>query len=266
MGSAPKVLNSVVAQFDTLTPGLKLFNLDNVVAKALILNKKLVIVAGALGGLGSQIAAHLSRQYEVIGLGRSTPLQTPEKYRYISLNLFDVEEMREFCEREVDSSLYGVVNCIGSVANNPIWKMTRSEWDDALNNNVTSCFSLLSTFAPQMRANGVGRFLFLSSVVARRGSFGASHYAAAKGAIESLTKSVAIELASKNITVNAIAPGYMDAGIIRSVPTDILSGVIEGIPQKRLGPSTEICFLAEYLLSENASYITGETLGINGGL
>ena len=117
-----------------------------------------------------------------------------------------------------------------------------------------------------MRMNGVGRFLFLSSIVARRGSFGASHYAAAKGAIESLTKSVAIELAPKNITVNAIAPGYMDSGIIRAVPAAILSAVIDGIPQKRLGPSAEICSLAEYLLSENASYITGETLGINGGL
>ena len=259
-------MNCVVAIFAILQCRLEWFQLDYVDSKALILKKKLVIVAGALGGLGSQISTHLSNQYEVIGLGRSEPRELPKNYRYISVNLFDAHEMRDFCDREIDSSLYGVINCIGSVANNPIWKMTRTEWDDAITNNLTSCFSLLSSFAPQMRINGVGRFLFLSSIVARRGSFGASHYAAAKGAIESLTKSVAIELAPKNITVNAIAPGYMDSGIIRAVPAAILSDVIDGIPQKRLGPSTEICSLAEYLLSENASYITGETLGINGGL
>lgn len=230
------------------------------------MKKKQIIVAGALGGLGNQIAKELSRDFDVLGLGRSAVNEQPSEFRYFPLDLLDTDQLREFRDEIVSDSLYGVINCVGSVANTPIWKMNRAQWDNAIADNLTSCFSLVSAFSPILRNNETGRFVFMSSVVARNGSFGASHYAAAKGGIESLTKSVALELASKNITVNAVAPGYMDSGIIREVPGEILDGVINSIPQKRLGPSREVSALVRFLLSEDASYITGETIGVNGGL
>ena len=230
------------------------------------MSKKIVIIAGAMGGLGSQLAEYLADEYEVIGIGRSSAKANSTSYRYAQVDLLDSELVSKFCEEEVGEALYGVVNCAGSVANTPIWKMSRAQWDKTISDNLTSCFSLLSAFTPVLRTNELGRFIFMSSIVAQRGSFGASHYAASKGGIESLTKSVALELAPKNITVNAIAPGYMDTGIIREVPDEVLSEVINKIPQRRLGPSVEICTLVSHLLSENASYITGQTIGVNGGL
>jgi 3-oxoacyl-[acyl-carrier protein] reductase len=228
--------------------------------------KQQIIVAGALGALGNQIAKSLSEDFEVIGLGRSKVSESPSEFRYFSVDLLDRDQLDELREQIVSDALYGVINCVGSVANTPIWKMNREQWDRTLADNLTSCFSLISAFSPILRSNGTGRIILMSSVVARNGSFGASHYAAAKGGIESLTKSVALELAPRNITVNAVAPGYMDSGIIREVSEEILSGVIDSIPQRRLGPSHEVSALVKFLLSEDASYITGETIGINGGL
>jgi acetoacetyl-CoA reductase len=144
--------------------------------------------------------------------------------------------------------------------------MNQDEWNSAIQDNLFSCFALISAFGQYLRTNNVGRFIFMSSVVSRIGSFGASHYAAAKSGIEGLVRSGSHEFSPSGVTMNAIAPGYMDTGIIRSVPESAIEKLITVIPQHRLGPSAEIAALVQFLLSENASYISGQVIGIDGGL
>jgi NAD(P)-dependent dehydrogenase (short-subunit alcohol dehydrogenase family) len=117
-----------------------------------------------------------------------------------------------------------------------------------------------------MRHNNFGRLIFISSIVAQTGFVGTSAYAASKAGIIGLTKSIAKEVANKGITVNAIAPGYFNAGMIDDVSKELQEELKKQIPNGELGAPNEIAALIEHLISENANYITGQTLSINGGL
>ncbi len=229
--------------------------------------KKRIVIGGIAGGLGTQVKLRLGDKYHIVGLGRSARDPDPLLEQYKVVDLTSLDEVKAIAaELERGGGVDAVINCAGSVHNSPLWLMSEEEWRRTLDDNLTSCFALLSAFSPSMRRRGTGRFIFLSSVVRRKGSFGASHYAAAKGGVEALTRSSSLELGPSGITVNAIAPGYMNTGLISAVPEKKLSQIIESIPQRRLGPGNQVAAMVEYLLSEDASYISGQVIGIDGGL
>jgi acetoacetyl-CoA reductase len=143
--------------------------------------------------------------------------------------------------------------------------MTRDMWDAVIDTNLGSCFNLCKLTFDGMKANKFGRIVNVGSINGQAGQYGQVNYAAAKSGIHGLTKALSLEGARYGITVNAIAPGYVDTEMVRAVPADVLEKIIAKIPRGRLGTAEDIARGVLFLTSEDADFITGSTLSINGG-
>lgn len=177
----------------------------------------------------------------------------------VSVNVFAEDVL------EKHGTPYGIVNLAGGSTNGMSWKLSVSEFKATIDQNLLSAFLVNRAFIPAMRGAGAGRIINTSSVVGETGVVGAAHYSAAKAGIIGLTKSLALELAPKNITVNALGLGYFDSGLINDVPRSMIDNIIERTPLKRLGTAHDLCTTIMFLLGEGA-FITGQTININGGL
>jgi len=144
-------------------------------------------------------------------------------------------------------------------------KMDKQIWDDVLNVNLNSIFNFTKLFLPLMIENGWGRIVNVTSIAGFTGAFGKSNYAAAKAGIVGFTKSLAMELGSKGITVNAVAPGAIETDMLNRIPEKYKLKILESIPTKRFGKPDEVADLVAFLISDQAAYITGQTVHINGG-
>jgi acetoacetyl-CoA reductase len=159
-----------------------------------------------------------------------------------------------------------LVNNAGITRDGSFRKMEKSQWDAVLSTNLDSVFNVTQHVLPGMTERGWGRVINISSVNGVKGQFGQTNYAAAKAGILGFTKSLAAEVASKGVTVNAIAPGYIGTDMVMAIKPEIRDGIVATIPVGRLGKPEEIGGLCSYLASELAGYMTGATLNINGGL
>jgi 3-oxoacyl-[acyl-carrier protein] reductase len=159
-----------------------------------------------------------------------------------------------------------LINCAGISRSSMVWKVSEADWSSTIDTNLTGAFECTRAVLPSMRANGRGRIINISSVVGQIGVPGTVAYAASKAGIGGLTRGTAVEVANKGITVNALALGYFDAGIISHVPPDMLGKIVGAIPVGRLGRPDELTHLVGFLCSDFASYITGQTINVNGGL
>lgn len=144
-------------------------------------------------------------------------------------------------------------------------KMDKEMWDDVLNVNLNSIFNFTNLFLPQMIESGWGRIINITSIAGFTGAFGKTNYAAAKAGIVGFTKSLAMELGAKGITVNAVAPGAIETDMLNRIPEKYKAKILEMIPAKRFGKPNEVADLVAFLISDQASYITGQTIHINGG-
>lgn len=241
-------------------------------------HKKSVLITGASGGIGLSVIEYLIQQknydlYFQVNKNKTTIIDLLNKYDYpysdriFSIDITNeqqVEQMRNSIEARCES-LWGLVNLVGISSNSMSWKLSTQEFMRILETNVLSAFLTCKAFVPSMRKKSQGRIINTSSVVAFKGTVGAAHYAASKAAIIGFTKSISLELAEKNITANIIAPGFMDAGLIREIPGPALEIITQQIPLKKLGQASEVGHTISYLLNEQSSYITGQTFHINGG-
>jgi 3-oxoacyl-[acyl-carrier protein] reductase len=159
-----------------------------------------------------------------------------------------------------------VLNNAGISKSEISWKAEQTNWEDTLAINLTGPFLVAKHALKHMRENKFGRIIFMSSIVAQTGFIGASAYGASKAGLIGLTKSIAKEVANKGITVNSIALGYFNAGMINDVPIEMQQKLINDIPVRDLGNPEQLAELMNYLISEKASYLTGQTLNLNGGL
>ncbi len=158
-----------------------------------------------------------------------------------------------------------LVNNAGITRDGTFHKMTEDQWDDVLNTNLKSCFTMTRAVIEGMRDRSFGRIITIGSINGQRGQYGQVNYCAAKAGIIGFTKALALENATKGITVNVVAPGYVDTDMVAAVPPDILKKIITQIPVGRLGAAIDIARAVLYLAADESSFITGATISINGG-
>lgn len=158
-----------------------------------------------------------------------------------------------------------LVNNAGITRDGTMHKMDFDRWNTVIQTNLSSCFNTSRAVIDDMRANSFGRIVNIGSVNGQAGQYGQVNYASAKSGIHGFTKALALETAGRHITVNAIAPGYVNTEMVQAVPENVLEKIIATIPVKRLGEAHDIARAVLFLVAEDAGFITGSTLSINGG-
>jgi 3-oxoacyl-[acyl-carrier protein] reductase len=242
------------------------------------LDNQIAIVTGASRGIGQAIALELGKQGAVV-VGTATSDKGAHAIsRYLADNdvkgiglVLDVTD-----SASVDSMVktvngeFGVptivVNNAGITRDNLLMRMKDEEWDEIINTNLTSVFRVSKACLRGMMKARNGRIISVASVVGATGNPGQSNYAAAKAGIMGFTKSLAREVASRGVTVNAVAPGFIDTDMTRVLPDDQKDSLLQQIPLSRLGAPEEIAAAVAFLASPAAAYITGQTLHVNGGM
>jgi len=158
-----------------------------------------------------------------------------------------------------------LVNNAGITRDAMLHRMTPTQWQQVLTTNLFSCFNMCRVVIESMRARGFGRIVNVSSINGLKGQVGQTNYAASKAGVIGFTKALALEAAGKGITVNAIAPGYVATEMVAAMPEDVLAKIVAQIPVGRLGSVAEVARAVHFLVADEASFITGATLSINGG-
>ena len=234
---------------------------------------RVALVTGGTRGIGATISQTLKaagRQVVASYAGNDTAADSFHKESGIATLKFDAGDF-EACKSAVDKihAEHGpieiLVNNAGITRDGVMAKMTRDMWDAVIDTNLGSCFNLCKLTFDAMRAAKFGRIVNVGSINGQAGQYGQVNYAAAKSGIHGFTKALAQEGARFGITVNAIAPGYVDTDMVRAVPDDVLQKIIGRIPVGRLGRADDIARGVAFLTADDADFVTGATLSINGG-
>ena len=235
------------------------------------MSKGNVFISGASRGIGESIANHFAENdYKVIGTSRNDFEfdNKSENLIPIKLDITSRDDIKE-CFNELKSKdlLPDVlINNAGITSDQLFLKMKDDDWDNVISTNLTGTYNLTKIFIKNMIKNKNGRIINISSVAGLMGNPGQVNYASSKSALNGFTKSLAKEIGSRNITVNSIAPGFIDTDMTSFLDNDAKNSIIKDIPLKRFGKASDVAELALFLASNEASYITGQTVSIDGGL
>ena len=239
------------------------------------LTGKNVLVTGASGGIGGEIARRLHASGATVGISgtRLEPLQAlaaelGERAHVLTCNLSDTAAVAELPKQasEVMGSVDVLVNNAGITRDNLFMRMSEDEWQSVLDVNLTATMLLCKGVLRGMMKVRWGRIVNISSVVGVTGNPGQANYAASKAGMVGMSKSLAYEVASRGITVNAIAPGFIETAMTASLKDSQKEAILSSIPSGRMGAPNEIAAAVVYLASEEAGYVTGTTLHVNGGM
>ena len=238
-------------------------------------NDKTVLITGATGGLGLSIAEiFYKKNFNMIltGTNESKLELLDSKFtintKVIKCNLAKSEEIIKMFDLIPDEfeGIDVLINNAGITKDNLFLRMKEDDWDDVLNVNLKANFSLCKMVIKNMVKKRWGRIINISSAVAKMGNAGQTNYAASKAAIEGFTRSLALEVASRGITVNAVAPGFIKTEILETIDPEKLQAMVKNIPAGRVGDAQDIASIVSFLASDESSYITGQVLHVNGGL
>jgi 3-oxoacyl-[acyl-carrier protein] reductase len=243
-----------------------------------MLQDQIALVTGASRGIGAAIAQELGKQGATV-VGTATTQNGAEhitaalkdagiKGTGLALDVNNSEQIQNTLKTIAD--LYGdvsiLVNNAGITKDTLLMRMTDDDWNDVVSTNLGSVYRMCqAVLRPMMKAR-TGRIISISSVVGHMGNAGQTNYAAAKAGMAGFTKSLASEVGSRNITVNCVAPGFIDTDMTRSLAEEHKNALLQHIPLARLGQDKEIAAAVVFLASPSAAYITGETLHVNGGM
>lgn len=234
---------------------------------------RVVVVTGGTRGIGEGISIALKDAgYKVAATyhGNDEKALAFKDKTGIPVFKFDVADFAA-CQQGVAQIVAAVgpvevlVNNAGITRDTLLHKMTVEQWQDVIRTNLDSLFNMTRAVIEPMRAAGFGRVINISSINGQAGQLGQTNYSAAKAGVIGFTKALAQESAIKGITVNCIAPGYIDTEMVRAVPQNVLDAIIAKIPVKRLGTAADIARGVVFLASDDAGFITGATLTLNGG-
>ena len=234
---------------------------------------RVAVVTGGTRGIGRAISLALHKAgYKVVAnyAGNEERAKTFEQETKIPSRKWDVSDFNA-CMAEVGkiTTEFGpvevLVNNAGITRDGTMRKMARESWDAVLDTNLGGCFNMCKAVWDGMLERGFGRVVNIGSINGQAGQYGQVNYAAAKSGIHGFTKALALEGAAKGITVNAIAPGYIDTDMVAAVPPNVLEKIVARIPVGRLGHAEEIARGVAFLVADDAAFITGSTLSINGG-
>ena len=231
------------------------------------------IVTGGTRGIGGAISEALKKAgYAVAAtyVGNDEAAAEFKQRTGIEVYKFNVGDFQECADavKQIESDLGPVsvlVNNAGITRDKTIHRMSFEDWNAVIQTNLSSCFNMCHAVIDGMRERGFGRIVNIGSINGQAGQYGQVNYAAAKSGIHGFTKALAQEGAAKGITVNAIAPGYIDTEMVRAVPENVLEKIVAKIPVGRLGHAEEIARGVVFLVADDAGFITGSTLSINGG-
>ncbi len=240
--------------------------------------KRVAVVSGGIGGLGTAICVALARmgcKVVAADLGgdaaRVAAFESEVAGHDVAFAPLDVTD-REACAALVDDvqqrhgSLDILVNAAGITRDATLRKMDGAQWDAVLAVNLDGVFNLTRPALVGMLARGVGRIVNISSVNGQTGQFGQANYAAAKAGMHGFTMSLAREVARKGVTVNSVSPGYCETAMVMAIPDGIRAGIVDQVPVGRLGKPEEIGRAVAFLAADDAGFITGANLPVNGGL
>jgi len=234
---------------------------------------RVALVTGGTRGIGEAICVALKEKGYAVAAnygGNDDAAKAFTERTGIQAYKFDVSDYAA-CEagvKQIEQELGPVevlVNNAGITRDTTLHRMTPEQWQAVIDTNLGSCFNMCRCVIDGMRSRSFGRIVNIGSINGQAGQYGQVNYAAAKSGIHGFTKALAQEGAGKGITVNAIAPGYVDTDMVRAVPADVLEKIIARIPMKRLGRADDIARGVVFLVADDADFITGSTLSINGG-
>ena len=235
---------------------------------------KVAVVTGGTRGIGAAISEELHKAGHKVAAtyhGNEDAAKDFTTRTGIPHFKFDVASFSA-CERglgRIQDALGGkvkiLVNNAGITRDGFLHKMDPDQWNDVIHTNLNSLFNMSRLVIEGMRSSGFGRIISISSINGQAGQAGQTNYSAAKAGVIGFTKALALESASKGITVNAVAPGYIDTDMVRAVSPEVLEKIVGKIPVRRLGTATEIAQIVRFLASDEAGFITGATFSANGG-
>lgn len=243
------------------------------------LKDKVCIVTGSSRGIGKGIATALAEEGAKVVINyrsqgdaaKKTADEITEKFHtdleIVKADVSNEEDVVAMVKKTKErfGTIDILVNNAGVFKDSTIWNMDKNFWDDVISTNLTGVFLCTKHAIPLMREKNWGRIINISSVVGQIGTFGASNYAASKAGVFGFTKAVAKEVARRNITVNCIALGYVETGMNLRLPEELRQEILQQIPMKRFGKVEEVAGSVVFLCSEEAAYITGQVIHLNGG-
>lgn len=239
------------------------------------LENQVALVTGATGGIGREIAKTLHRQGTTIAISgtREQVLQElaselGDRVHVFVCNLADKNSVESLVP-QVEEKLGKIdilVNNAGITRDGLIMRMKDADWEEVINVNLTSAFRLCRAVTKGMMKRRYGRIINISSVVGFAGNPGQANYVASKAGIVGLSKSLALELATRGVTVNCVAPGFIVSAMTEVLSENTKEGILSSIPMKRMGTADEIAASVAFLASQEAAYVTGQTIHVNGGM
>jgi acetoacetyl-CoA reductase len=236
---------------------------------------RLALITGGTRGIGSAIALKLKQNNYKIIITHYGNDHDQQAHKFSLENNFTMYEWDisnfEDCAKYIKEieEKYGaidiLINNAGITADSFLHKMEKSKWDKVININLSGIFNMCHAVIPKMRDRSFGRIVNISSINGLMGVMGQTNYSASKAGIIGFSRSLAMESAMKNITVNCVAPGYIETEMTLQIPEDIRKKIVDSIPMKRFGKPEEIADAVVFLIRDESSFITGETFSINGG-
>lgn len=243
------------------------------------MTQRIAVVTGAQGGLGESMCKALCDQdRKVVGSYLPNTEQQAQQWQQemqaagydVAIYPLDVTDYDHCCSfiSQVEQELGPIeilVNNAGITRDGPLKRLKPSQWQEVITTNLNSMYNMTQPLFEAMCNRGFGRIVNISSLNGEKGQFGQANYSAAKAGIYGFTKAIAQEGARKGVTVNAVSPGYIDTPMVRQVPENVLNSIVEGIPVGRLGQPEEIARAVTFLTADDAGFITGTNLSVNGG-